>query len=70
MPGFTAPKALWVAEHEPDVFKATARILLPKDFVRLRLSGEAVSEMSDASGHALVGYPHRRWTMSCSPPAD
>jgi xylulokinase len=42
MPGFTAPKVLWVAAHEPDVFKATARVLLPKDFVRLRLSGEAV----------------------------
>src|ERR1700744_5573666 len=39
MPGFTAPKALWVAEHEPDVFKATRRILLPKDFARLRLTG-------------------------------
>ena len=50
MPGFTAPKAVWVAAHEPDVFKATARVLLPKDFVRLRLTGEAVSEMSDASG--------------------
>ena len=50
MPGFTAPKMLWVAAHEPDVAKATRRVLLPKDYVRLRLSGEAVSEMSDASG--------------------
>ncbi len=50
MPGFTAPKLLWVAKHEPEVFKATRRVLLPKDYVRLTLSGEAVSEMSDASG--------------------
>ena len=42
MPGFTAPKLLWVAAHEPEVFKATRRVLLPKDYVRLRLSGEAM----------------------------
>src|ERR1019366_3557485 len=42
MPGFTAPKALWVAKHEPKVFAATKRILLPKDYVRLKLTGEAV----------------------------
>ncbi len=41
---------MWVAKHEPEVFAATRRILLPKDYVRLRLSGEAVSEMSDAAG--------------------
>src|SRR5690349_14227722 len=50
MPGFTAPKMLWVAAHEPEIAKATRRVLLPKDYVRLSLSGEAVSEMSDASG--------------------
>src|SRR5271154_32171 len=61
MPGFTAPKALWVAAHEPEDFKATARILLPKDFVRLRLSGEAVSEMSDASGTLWPDIARRRW---------
>ena len=61
MPGFTAPKALWVAEHEPDVFAATARILLPKDFARLRLTGEAVSEMSDASGTLWLDIARRRW---------
>src|ERR1700689_5288092 len=47
MPGFTAPKLLWVAGHEPETFRATRRVLLPKDYVRLRLSGEHVSEMSD-----------------------
>src|SRR5271155_4419508 len=61
MPGFTAPKALWVAEHEPDVFKATQRILLPKDFARLRLTGEAVSDMSDASGTLWLDIARRRW---------
>ena len=70
MPGFTAPKAMWVAEHEPEVFAATARILLPKDYVRLRLTGEAVSDMSDAAGHAVAR--HRRagaGTRNCSPRA-
>ncbi len=61
MPGFTAPKALWVAAHEPETFKATARVLLPKDYVRLRLSGEAVSEMSDASGTLWLDIGRRVW---------
>ncbi len=61
MPGFTAPKVLWVAAHEPQVFAATARLLLPKDFVRLRLSGEAVSDMSDASGTLWLDIANRRW---------
>jgi xylulokinase len=61
MPGFTAPKILWVAAHEPDVFAATARVLLPKDYVRLRLSGEAVTDMSDASGTLWLDIAHRRW---------
>ncbi len=61
MPGFTAPKALWVAAHEPDVFAATECVLLPKDFVRLRLGGEKVSEMSDASGTLWLDIAGRRW---------
>ena len=61
MPGFTAPKVLWVAAHEPDVFAKTARVLLPKDFVRLRLSGEAASDMSDASGTLWLDIAQRRW---------
>jgi xylulokinase len=61
MPGFTAPKLLWVAGHEPEVFKATRRVLLPKDYVRLRLSGEHVSEMSDASGTLWLDIARRRW---------
>ena len=50
MPGFTAPKLLWVRAHEPAVFAATARVLLPKDWLRLCMTGAAVSEMSDAAG--------------------
>ncbi len=61
MPGFTAPKMLWVAAHEPGVASATTRVLLPKDYVRLRLSGEAVSEMSDASGTSWLDVGKRRW---------
>ena len=64
MPGFTAPKMLWVAAHEPEVAKATKRVLLPKDYVRLRLSGEAVSEMSDASGTLWLDVGRRRWDAS------
>ena len=61
MPGFTAPKMLWVVKHEPEIAKATRRVLLPKDYVRLRLSGEAVSEMSDASGTLWLDVGRRRW---------
>ncbi len=61
MAGFTAPKLLWVAKHEPEIFAATARVLLPKDYVRLALSGEHVSEMSDASGTLWLNVAERRW---------
>ena len=64
MPGFTAPKMLWVAAHEPEVARATKRVLLPKDYVRLRLSGEAVSEMSDASGTSWLDVAKRREPFS------
>ena len=64
MPGFTAPKVLWVAAHEPEIAKATRRVLLPKDYVRLRLSGEAVSEMSDAAGTSWLDTGKRRWDES------
>jgi xylulokinase len=61
MPGFTAPKAMWLAKHEPEAFRATKRILLPKDYVRLRLTGETVSEMSDAAGTLWLDIAGRRW---------
>lgn len=62
MPGFTAPKLLWVAAHEPEIFRRTARVLLPKDYLRLRLSGEYVSEMSDAAGTLWLDVAGRRWS--------
>src|SRR4029450_10054876 len=55
MPGFTAPKLMWVARHEPEVFAKVAKVLLPKAYVRYRLTGEIVEDMSDAAGERLVG---------------
>ena len=51
--GFTAPKILWVQKNEPDVFSSIDKILLPKDFIRYKLSGEFFSDVSDASGMSL-----------------
>jgi xylulokinase len=62
MPGFTAPKLAWMREHEPELFGRVARVLLPKDWLRLRLTGEAVSEMSDAAGTLWLDVARRRWS--------
>jgi xylulokinase len=62
MPGFTAPKLRWVARHEPDVFKQVAKVLLPKDYVRLMLIGDHVSDMSDASGTLWLDVQQRAWS--------
>lgn len=62
MPGFTAPKLLWVATHEPATFRAVAKVLLPKDYLRRRLTGEDVSEMSDASGTSWLDVGRRDWS--------
>jgi xylulokinase len=62
MPGFTAPKLLWVREHEPDVFARTATVLLPKDYLRLRLTGEKISDMSDAAGTLWLDVERRAWS--------
>lgn len=64
MPGFTAPKLLWVAEHEPEIFRQVARVLLPKDYLRLQLSGESSSEMSDAAGTLWLDVAARAWSPS------
>ena len=61
MPGFTAPKVMWVAKHEPDIFAKTKLVLLPKDYVRLKLTGEAVAEMSDAAGTLWLDIGARKW---------
>ncbi|GGF40761.1 xylulokinase [Youhaiella tibetensis] len=62
MPGFTAPKLLWVRKHEPKIFARTAKVLLPKDYVRFLLTGEFVSEMSDASGTLWLDVGKRDWS--------
>ncbi len=62
MPGFTAPKLLWVREHEPELFARVARVLLPKDWLRFMLSGEAVGEMSDAAGTLWLDVGARDWS--------
>jgi xylulokinase len=62
MPGFTAPKLLWLRAHEPDIFAATRCVLLPKDWLRLRMTGEAVSEMSDAAGTLWLDVASRAWS--------
>lgn len=60
--GFTAPKVEWVRLNEPEVFEKTAKILLPKDYLRLFLTGEHVSEMSDASGKGWLDIGARDWS--------
>lgn len=61
-PGFTAPKVAWVAENEPEFFERVAKVLLPKDFVRLWLTGEHVAEMSDAAGTGWLDVANRQWS--------
>ncbi|MDW3225489.1 MAG: xylulokinase [Paracoccaceae bacterium] len=61
-PGFTAPKVAWVRENEPDIWAQTRKILLPKDYLRLWLTGEAVSEMSDAAGTSWLDTGKRDWS--------
>ncbi|HEY7211431.1 MAG TPA: xylulokinase [Bryobacteraceae bacterium] len=60
--GFTLPKLLWVRDNEPELFQKVAHILLPKDFVRLQLTGEFATDVSDASGTALFDVLHRKWS--------
>ncbi len=60
--GFTAPKILWLRNHEPKNFEKTVKILLPKDEIRRRLTGEFATEVSDASGMLLLDVVHRRWS--------
>lgn len=62
MPGFTGPKILWLRRHEPDAIDRTRHILLPKDTVRLKLTGEHVTDVSDAAGTWLFDQASRRWS--------
>jgi len=60
--GFTAPKLLWVRRHEPDVWGRAAHVLLPKDHVRLRLSGDHAVDRADAAGTLLLDLARRDWS--------
>ncbi|UUZ79984.1 xylulokinase [Paenibacillus sp. P26] len=60
--GFTAPKAVWLRNHEPENYKRTAHLLLPKDYVRLRLTGAFGMDLADASGTLLLDVANRRWS--------
>jgi xylulokinase len=62
LPGFTAPKLLWLRRHEPDVYERIEHVLLPKDYVRLRLTGERATDVADASGTLLFDVAGRRWS--------
>src|SRR5580692_10128975 len=62
--GFTLPKLLWVRDHEPQHYERVRKLLLPKDYVRFQLTGEFATEVSDASGTALLDVLHRRWSQT------
>jgi xylulokinase len=61
--GFTVPKLLWVRDHEPQEFERVRHLLLPKDYVRFRLTGELATDVSDASGTAMFDVVRRRWSF-------
>ncbi|ARO25728.1 xylulokinase [Rhizobium sp. S9] len=61
-PGFTAPKLAWVRKHEPETFARVAKVLLPKDYLRLWLTGEYISEMSDSAGTSWLDTGKRGWS--------
>lgn len=64
MPGFTAPKLRWVDKHQPDIAEKVSKVLLPKDYLRLLMSGEYASDMSDASGTMWLDVGKRNWNKS------
>jgi xylulokinase len=62
MPGFTAPKLVWLARHEPEAFRAVRKVILPKDYIRLKLTGLCVTDMSDAAGTWWLDEASRSWS--------
>jgi xylulokinase len=60
--GFQAPKVLWLRNHEPASFERIRHVLLPKDYIRYRLTGQMATDVSDASGTGLLDVPHRNWS--------
>lgn len=61
--GFTAPKLLWMKRNEPELFKRIAKIMLPKDYLVYRLSGEFTTDYSDASGTLFLDVEHKKWSV-------
>ncbi len=68
LPGFTAPKLVWVKNNEPEIFAKVAKVLLPKDYLRLWLTGEYLSEMSDSAGTSWLDTGKRAWSPELWPP--
>ncbi len=62
LPGFTAPKILWVKQYEPSIYMKIRHILLPKDYIRFRLTGDYATDFSDASGMALLDVKNKKWS--------
>ena len=62
LPGFTAPKLLWIRDNEPEIFAHARKMLLPKDYIRYRLTGKLAIEISDAAGTCLLDVKHGRWS--------
>lgn len=62
MAGFTAPKLLWVKQHEPEIFSQISKVLLPKDYLRLRITGEFATDLSDAAGTLWLDVGKRSWS--------
>ncbi|HEX4424219.1 MAG TPA: xylulokinase [Terriglobales bacterium] len=67
---FTLTKLLWVREHEPEIWKRFRRVLLPKDYVRFRLTGEQAIDVADASGTLMLDVANRRWSEAMMSAAD
>jgi xylulokinase len=62
MPGFTAPKLLWVKQNEPELFSRISKVLLPKDYLRLLMTGDFASDMSDSAGTLWLDVKNRQWS--------
>ncbi|RPH73486.1 MAG: xylulokinase, partial [Hyphomicrobiales bacterium] len=60
--GYTAPKLVWVKKHEPRIFDKVAKVLLPKDYIRFRMTGDYASDMSDSSGTFWLDIAKREWS--------
>ncbi len=70
LPGFTLPKILWLRRHEPETFARVARVLMPKDYVRWRLTGEIATDVGDASGTLLFDPAQRAWSNEVASAVD